>query len=1826
MTAGLARALVGAVLAISVVGCDGQRPGDDPTLAETQAQTACTQTCSGVACGQPDGCGGTCCGPTVFTSADAPASFSSGTYELGMKFTSDTSTQVSRLRFYKTPSASGSHVAHLWSSAGALLATAPFTAETASGWQEVTLATPIAITAGTTYVVSYSSTGQFALTLDYFTTGKDVPPLHVPAHGGVYNSPGSFPTLSYSDSNYWVDLVTSGTTCTPACSGVACGQSDGCGGTCCTGSGCTAASCGTCQIATACGSCGPAADNTACTTGGGGAGTCQAGSCSATGTTNPSVFSSQDAPATSSVGSFELGMEFTSDTSTQVTHVRFYKTASASGSHVAHVWSSTGALLATQPFTAETASGWQDVTLTTPVAITAGTTYVVSYSSTGQFALTLDYFTTAKNVPPLHVPAHGGIYSSPGSFPTLSYSDSNYWVDIVTSGAAPNPSVFTSLDAPATSSVGSFELGMEFTSDITTHVTHVRFYKTSSASGSHVAHVWSSTGVLLATAPFTAETASGWQDVTLTTPVAITAGTTYVVSYSSTGRFALTLNYFTTGKDVPPLHVPAHGGVYNSPGNFPTLSYSDSNYWVDLVTSGTTCTPACSGVACGQSDGCGGTCCTGSGCTAASCGTCQIATACGSCGSAADNTACTTGAGGAGTCQAGSCSATGTSNPSVFSSQDAPANSSVGSFELGMEFTSDTSTQVTHVRFYKTASASGSHVAHLWSSTGALLATEPFTAETASGWQDVTLTTPVAITAGTTYVVSYSSTGRFALTLNYFTTGKNVPPLHVPAHGGVYNSPGSFPTLSYSDSNYWVDIVTNGTTCTPACSGVACGQSDGCGGTCCTGSGCTAASCGTCQIATACGSCGPAADNTACTTSGGGAGTCQAGTCSATGTSNPSVFTSQDAPTGSSSGMYELGMKFTSDNATQVSRLRFYKAASSSGSHVGHLWSATGTLLATAPFTAETASGWQEVILANPVGITAGTTYVVSYSSTGGYAVALRYFTTSKDVPPLHVPAHGGVYASSGNFPTLSYLDSNYWVDIVTSDASCTQCDDGNPCTTDTCDPEFGCVHGPASNGTSCTDGNACTQTDVCQAGVCVGSNPVGCSASDQCHAAGTCDPSSGVCSNPLRADGAACNDGNACTQTDSCQSGVCSGANPVLCNASDQCHAAGSCDPATGACSNPAVVDGAACNDGSACTQTDTCQNGVCNGANPVICLASDQCHAGGVCNPANGQCSNPPRPEGSACNDGNACTQTDTCQSGTCSGANPVTCSAQSAVTAASMQTARAYHSASRLPDGRVIVAGGVGSSGSILGSVEIFSAGSWSAGPALSVPREHARATELADGRVLVSGGYSPIGSTAVAEIYDPIQNAWTSSIMILDRYSHSATTLNDGRVLVCGGINSAIDRVASCEVFNPKTDVWTSVASMSTPRQSPAMTVLGDGRVLVVAGYNTDYLDSAELYDPTTDVWTPAASLPDQRYGASMVTLADGSALLVGGVSHFGSLANYYYSPSANEWTSAGSLSSPRDYETDSIFKLPGGRFIAAGNKGSPTSTIADVFDPATGLWTPIGAQGAVVDPACAPLIGGDLLVTGGVRDQAFSSPVVTRVSLGSGCQTFACNPQSGTCDPTNLTNGTSCDDANPCTKIDSCQAGACVGAQPVDCGSGDQCHDSGSCSVISGSCLIPTKADGTACTDSDACTQGETCLAGVCGNGLATVCSASDQCHGAGACDPATGACSQPLVADGTPCNDANECTLSDSCQTGACTGANPVSCQPTDMCHVAGTCDPSNGSCSNPTLPGSCDDGDPCTDDSCDPATGCAHTPAADGTACTTAGGDPGTCSSGICQ
>jgi hypothetical protein len=136
--------------------------------------------------------------------------------------------------------------------------------------------------------------------------------------------------------------------------------------------------------------------------------------------------------------------------------------------------------------------------------------------------------------------------------------------------------------------------GGEFRSDVSGYITGVRFYKAAGNTGTHVGNLWSSTGTKLATATFTGETASGWQQVNFPSPVAITANTLYIASYfCPVGFYNISVNYFTgTGVDTPPLHLLRSGvsgpnGVfaYNSTSAFPNQSYADSNYWVDVVFS-----------------------------------------------------------------------------------------------------------------------------------------------------------------------------------------------------------------------------------------------------------------------------------------------------------------------------------------------------------------------------------------------------------------------------------------------------------------------------------------------------------------------------------------------------------------------------------------------------------------------------------------------------------------------------------------------------------------------------------------------------------------------------------------------------------------------------------------------------------------------------------------------------------------------------------------------------------------------------------------------------------------------------------------------------------------------------------------------------------------------------------------------------------------------------------------------------------------------------------------------------------------------------------------
>ncbi|HYR45312.1 MAG TPA: DUF4082 domain-containing protein, partial [Terriglobia bacterium] len=134
------------------------------------------------------------------------------------------------------------------------------------------------------------------------------------------------------------------------------------------------------------------------------------------------------------------------------------------------------------------------------------------------------------------------------------------------------------------------ETGVKLRSDISGFITAIRFYKGTLNTGTHTAHLWSSSGVQLAEATFGPETASGWQQVALSPPVAVNANTTYIASYySPSGYFAIDQNFFTAGGiDNPPLHALQAGldgpnGVFRyGPSGFPS-SGSSSNYWVDVV-------------------------------------------------------------------------------------------------------------------------------------------------------------------------------------------------------------------------------------------------------------------------------------------------------------------------------------------------------------------------------------------------------------------------------------------------------------------------------------------------------------------------------------------------------------------------------------------------------------------------------------------------------------------------------------------------------------------------------------------------------------------------------------------------------------------------------------------------------------------------------------------------------------------------------------------------------------------------------------------------------------------------------------------------------------------------------------------------------------------------------------------------------------------------------------------------------------------------------------------------------------------------------------------
>jgi hypothetical protein len=412
--------------------------------------------------------------------------------------------------------------------------------------------------------------------------------------------------------------------------------------------------------------------------------------------------------------------------------------------------------------------------------------------------------------------------------------------------------------------------------------------------------------------------------------------------------------------------------------------------------------------------------------------------------------------------------------------QNAPPTGEVdaddtSSVNLGLQFKAGSSGFVSGVRFYKEADNTGSHIGSLWSSNGTLLASGTFIGESTSGWQELVFASPVAITANTTYVVSYhTDAGHYALTSNGLASAVPNGPLTALASGGVYSygSANAFPTDTFAASNYWVDVVftqSAGTT-PPTVTSVT------------PASGTTGVAVSAAPTATFSQAVVPSTVTFTLKTSGGtsvpGSVSFNAGNTVATFTpTNPlaastgytatvsgaqntsgqamaSPFTwsfttgavsqcpcsvwQNGTPTGavdaSDTSPVNLGVQFRANGSGTITGMRFYKYADNTGSHVGSLWTASGTLLASGTFSGESASGWQELVFASPIAINANTTYVVSYhTDVGHYALTSNGLASPVTNGPLTALASGGVYAygSANAFPSNSFNASNYWVDLV---------------------------------------------------------------------------------------------------------------------------------------------------------------------------------------------------------------------------------------------------------------------------------------------------------------------------------------------------------------------------------------------------------------------------------------------------------------------------------------------------------------------------------------------------------------------------------------------------------------------------------------------------------------------------------------------------------------------------------------------------------------------------------------------------------------------------
>lgn len=322
---------------------------------------------------------------------------------------------------------------------------------------------------------------------------------------------------------------------------------------------------------------------------------------------------------------------------------------------------------------------------------------------------------------------------------------------------------------------------------------------------------------------------------------------------------------------------------------------------------------------------------------------------------------------------------------------------------------------------------------------------------------------------------------------------------------------------------------------------------------------------------------------------------------------------------------------------------------------------------------------------------------------------------------------------------------------------------------------------------------------------------------------------------------------------------------------------------------------------------------------------------------------------------------------------------------IAAGTMTAARAAHTATLLPDGRVLIAGGCTLDSCEIeedgASAELYDpkVGSFAKTGTLDTERVSHTATLLPNDEVLLVGGWDRDGVLASAELYDPAVGDFSpTGSMATPRAAHTATLLPSGRVLISGGYNGT-HSVPSAEIYNPKTGTFSRTSSMVTPRSAHAAALLPNGQVLVTGGSDSqeDTVASAEIYDPDTGRFIRTGNMMVDRYKHAATRLRDGKILILGGSNADDFNGKYasaeLFDPASGTFTAVDEMDAERFKLPDAVATLSSGEVLVGGDDER-----AEIYDPASEAFRTVhGSLGAARSFATVTTLSeGRALIAGG----------------------------------------------------------------------------------------------------------------------------------------------------------------------------------------------------------------------------------------------------------